>query len=106
MKPFITLVTVAALMLGGVVYANNGVDLNQSPEVTATQQGTIHQPKEQSRKPLNYVNQPPVIPHSRGGLPGDEEREPLPAVSRHPELSGPPARRASVRRTLPTATAW
>ncbi|KGT90223.1 nitrate reductase cytochrome c-type subunit [Enterobacter cancerogenus] len=67
MKPLFTLITVAALTLGGVVYAGHDVDLTQSPEVTATQQGTIHQPKEQSRKPLNYVNQPPVIPHSVDG---------------------------------------
>ena len=62
MKLSHTLITLAALLVGGAVWAEKGVDLNQSPEVTATQQGTIHQPKEQSRKPLNYVNQPPVMP--------------------------------------------
>ncbi len=43
------------------------VDLSQSPEVSGTQEGAIRMPKEQERMPLNYVNQPPMIPHSVEG---------------------------------------
>ncbi|STE85039.1 citrate reductase cytochrome c-type subunit [Escherichia coli] len=32
-----------------------------------TQEGAIRMPKEQERMPLNYVNQPPMIPHSVEG---------------------------------------
>ncbi|MBA7789404.1 nitrate reductase cytochrome c-type subunit [Citrobacter freundii] len=57
----------ALLVSGGQVWAANGVDLSQSPEVSGTQEGAIRMPKEQVRMPLNYVNQPPMVPHSVEG---------------------------------------
>ncbi|KFC06873.1 nitrate reductase cytochrome c550-type subunit [Trabulsiella guamensis ATCC 49490] len=56
-----------ALVVSGMVWAANGVDFSQSPEVSGTQEGAIHMPKEQERMALNYVNQPPMIPHSVDG---------------------------------------
>ena len=56
-----------ALLVSGAVWAANGVDLSQSPEVSGTQEGAIRMPKEQVRMPLNYVNQPPMVPHSVEG---------------------------------------
>ncbi|GKX51216.1 nitrate reductase cytochrome c-type subunit [Budvicia aquatica] len=57
-----------ALVSGGVaVAAGNGVDFSQSPEVSGTTEGQIIMPKEQSRMALDYVNQPPMIPHSVEG---------------------------------------
>lgn len=56
-----------ALVVSGAVWAANGVDFSQSPEVSGTQEGAIRMPKEQDRMPLNYVNQPPMIPHSVEG---------------------------------------
>ena len=56
-----------ALVVSGAVWAANGVDFSQSPEVSGTQEGAIRMPKEQERMPLNYVNQPPMIPHSVEG---------------------------------------
>lgn len=67
MKILITLFTLAILTLGGAVWANESVDLSSSPEVSAAQHGAIFQPKQQGRMPLNYVNQPPMIPHSVDG---------------------------------------
>ncbi|XNM81149.1 nitrate reductase cytochrome c-type subunit [Escherichia coli] len=55
-----------ALVVSGAVWAANGVDFSQSPEVSE-QEGAIRMPKEQERMPLNYVNQPPMIPHSVEG---------------------------------------
>lgn len=56
-----------APVVSGAVWAANGVDFSQSPEVSGTQEGAIRMPKEQDRMPLNYVNQPPMIPHSVEG---------------------------------------
>ncbi|EGT3572091.1 nitrate reductase cytochrome c-type subunit [Citrobacter amalonaticus] len=56
-----------ALVVSGAVWAANGVDLSQSPEVSGTQEGAIRMQKEQERMPLNYVNQPPMVPHSVDG---------------------------------------
>ncbi|SFD04927.1 nitrate reductase cytochrome c-type subunit [Pragia fontium] len=57
-----------ALVSGSVAFAaNNGVDLSQSPEVSGTPEGSVIMPKEQSRIALDYVNQPPMIPHSVEG---------------------------------------
>ncbi|ECS5320036.1 nitrate reductase, partial [Salmonella enterica subsp. enterica serovar Hadar] len=42
-----------ALVVSGAVWAANGVDLSQSPEVSGTQEGAIRMPKEQERMPLN-----------------------------------------------------
>lgn len=67
MKPVTTLIMLAALSLGTTVWATVGVDLSASPEVNADQRTAIFQPKQQSRMPLNYVNQPPLIPHSIEG---------------------------------------
>lgn len=67
MKTIITFITLAALILGGAVWANESADLSSSPEVNAGHRGAIFQPKQQGRMPLNYVNQPPVIPHSVEG---------------------------------------
>lgn len=61
------LIGIAALLAATMAWANNGVDFSRSPEVSGTRQGQIYQPKQQSRMPLNYVNQPPVIPHSVDG---------------------------------------
>ena len=56
-----------ALLVSGALWAANGVDLTQSPEVSGTPEGSIHMPKQQGRMALNYVNQPPMIPHSVDG---------------------------------------
>lgn len=56
-----------AFVVSSLVWAANGVDLTQSPEVSGTSEGSIHIPKEQERMALNYVNQPPMIPHSVDG---------------------------------------
>ena len=55
------------LLVSGVLWAANGVDLTQSPEVSGTPEGSIHMPKQQGRMALNYVNQPPMIPPSVDG---------------------------------------
>lgn len=55
------------LLVSGALWATNGVDLSQSPEVSGTKLGTVHMPKQQGRMALNYVNQPPMIPHSVEG---------------------------------------
>jgi cytochrome c-type protein NapB len=60
-------VTAFALLVSGALWAANGVDLTQSPEVSGTPEGSIHMPKQQGRMALNYVNQPPMIPHSVDG---------------------------------------
>lgn len=41
-----------ALVVSGAVWAANGVDFSQSPEVSGTQEGAIRMPKEQDRMPL------------------------------------------------------
>lgn len=57
-----------ALVSGSVAFAaDNGVDLTESPEVSGTILGTPTMPKEQPRIALDYVNQPPMIPHSVDG---------------------------------------
>jgi len=55
------------LLVSGALWAANGVDLTQSPEVSGTKEGSVHMPKQQDRMALNYVNQPPMIPHSVDG---------------------------------------
>lgn len=55
------------LVVSGALWAANGVDLNQSPEVSGTPEGAVRMPKQQERMALNYVNQPPMIPHSVDG---------------------------------------
>lgn len=69
LKKRVTLWTMlGVLVFGGVAFAaNNGVDLTQSPEVSGTAEGQITTPKEQPRIALDYVNQPPMIPHSVDG---------------------------------------
>ncbi|MFI8418575.1 nitrate reductase cytochrome c-type subunit [Serratia sp. NPDC078593] len=56
-----------SLAIAGVAFAASEVDLSQSPEVSATAEGHIKMPKQQERMALNYVNQPPMIPHSIDG---------------------------------------
>ncbi|MBK4715509.1 MULTISPECIES: nitrate reductase cytochrome c-type subunit [Tenebrionibacter/Tenebrionicola group] len=58
----------AALMLimSGAALAVDAVDLSQSPEVSGVQEAA-RMPKQQERMALNYVNQPPMIPHSVDG---------------------------------------
>ena len=80
-----------ALVVSGAVWAANGVDFSQSPEVSGTPEGAIRMPKEQDRMPLNYVNQPPI---------------PIAACSATVSKAiAPLARRVSVLLTLWTATA-
>lgn len=56
-----------SLVIAGYAFAASDVDLQQSPEVSATVEGQINMPKQQERMALNYVNQPPMIPHSIDG---------------------------------------
>lgn len=58
---------VLALTVSSVAWGAGDVDFNQSPEVSVTPKETIRMPKEQPLLPLNYVNQPPMIPHSVDG---------------------------------------
>ncbi len=58
---------VLVLVFVGVARATDGVDFSQSPEVSATPLGQVHAVKQQPRMALNYVNQPPMIPHSVDG---------------------------------------
>ncbi|WP_437890113.1 nitrate reductase cytochrome c-type subunit [Phytobacter sp. V91] len=58
---------VLILAVSTVSWGAGGMDLSQSPEVSVTAKETIRTPKEQSLLPLNYVNQPPMIPHSVDG---------------------------------------
>jgi cytochrome c-type protein NapB len=58
---------VLSLSVAGAVYAASDVDLSQSPEVSGTAEGQIKMPKQQERMALNYVNQPPMIPHNVDG---------------------------------------
>lgn len=55
------------LLLSGAAWAAGGMDFSQSPEVSGTREGAVHMPKQQERMALNYVNQPPMIPHSVDG---------------------------------------
>lgn len=66
-KMFFQWVAAFTLLVSGALWAANGVDLTQSPEVSGTPEGSIHMPKQQGRMALNYVNQPPMIPHSVDG---------------------------------------
>ncbi|MCA1922549.1 nitrate reductase cytochrome c-type subunit [Buttiauxella noackiae] len=66
-KMFLQWLAVFTLLVSGALWAANGVDLTQSPEVSGTPEGSIHMPKQQGRMALNYVNQPPMIPHSVDG---------------------------------------
>lgn len=55
------------LVVSGALWAATGVDLKQSPEVSGTPEGAVLMPKQQQRMALNYVNQPPMVPHSVDG---------------------------------------
>lgn len=44
--------------------ATDGVDLSKSPEVSGTVGAQTSIPKQQPRMVLDYVNQPPMVPHS------------------------------------------
>lgn len=55
------------LLVSGALWAANCVDLTPSPEVSGTPEGSVKMPKQQGRMALNYVNQPPMIPHSVDG---------------------------------------
>ena len=55
------------LLVSGALWAANSVDLTPSPEVSGTPEGSVKMPKQQGRMALNYVNQPPLIPHSVDG---------------------------------------
>lgn len=55
------------LVVSGALWAVEAVDLSQSPEVSGTPEGSVRMPKQQDRMALNYVNQPPMIPHSVDG---------------------------------------
>ena len=93
-----------ALVVSGAVWAANGVDFSQSPEVSGTQEGAIRMPKEQDRMPLNYVNQPPMIPHSVEGYQVTTNTNRC-LQCHGVEVIAPLARRALVLLTLWTATA-
>lgn len=47
--------------------AHPEVNFSASPEVSGTADGGQRIPKQQARMALNYVNQPPLIPHSVEG---------------------------------------
>ncbi len=103
MKALCQWMATLALVVSGAVWAANGVDLSQSPEVSGTQEGAIRMPKEQERMPLNYVNQPPMIPHSVEGY------QVTTNTNRCLQCHGvesyrTTARRVSARRTLWTVT--
>ncbi|RPH21032.1 nitrate reductase cytochrome c-type subunit [Buttiauxella warmboldiae] len=55
------------LLVSGALWAANSVDLTSSPEVSGTPEGSVKMPKQQGRMALNYVNQPPMVPHSVDG---------------------------------------
>lgn len=65
--PFFLWAVLLLLPFIGQAYAADGVDLSQSPEISATAEGNIKMPKQQEKMALNYVNQPPMIPHSVDG---------------------------------------
>lgn len=65
LRALLGLVAVVASLMANVSMAN--VDLTQSPEVSGTAEGQVRMPKQQERMALNYVNQPPLIPHSIDG---------------------------------------
>ena len=64
---FFPWMTALMLLVSGAAWAANSVDFTQSPEVSGTQEGSIRMPKQQEKMALNYVNQPPMIPHSVEG---------------------------------------
>ncbi|CNH03679.1 nitrate reductase cytochrome c-type subunit [Yersinia pekkanenii] len=69
-RRFLSVISLLALLvLAGVASAASNVDmdLSQSPEASATAEGKVKMPKQQQRMALNYVNQPPLIPHSVDG---------------------------------------
>lgn len=55
------------LVVSGALWAADGVDFSQSPEVSGVPEGSVRILKQQDRMALNYVNQPPMIPHSVKG---------------------------------------
>jgi cytochrome c-type protein NapB len=66
-KTLLQWVAAFTLLVSGALWAANGVDLTPSPEVSGTPEGSVKMPKQQGRMALNYVNQPPMIPHSVDG---------------------------------------
>lgn len=56
-----------SLLVASTAFAASEVDLQLSPEVSATAKGHVKMPKQQERMALNYVNQPPMVPHSVDG---------------------------------------
>jgi len=71
LKKYFPLWVLCGALMGGFATANDqvgeGVDLSQSPEVEGTKGGQVVFPKEQPRMVLEYVNQPPMVPHSVDG---------------------------------------
>ncbi|MHA7845886.1 nitrate reductase cytochrome c-type subunit [Serratia sp. D1N4] len=66
-KPLSLCGALLSLVVASFAFAASDVDLQQSPEVSATVEGQIKMPKQQERMALNYVNQPPMISHSIDG---------------------------------------
>lgn len=71
LKKYFPLWVLLGALMGGSATADNqtgeGVDLSQSPEVAGTKGAQVVFPKEQPRMVLDYVNQPPMVPHSTDG---------------------------------------
>lgn len=63
-KHFPLWILFTALVGGAAIAADNGVDLSQSPEVSGTKGANIAIPRQQQKIVLEYVNQPPMVPHS------------------------------------------
>ena len=63
----ISLLVVLVIAGAATAASNVEMDLTQSPEVSGTAEGKVKMPKQQQRMALNYVNQPPLIPHSVDG---------------------------------------
>ncbi|HKM98847.1 MAG TPA: nitrate reductase cytochrome c-type subunit [Buttiauxella sp.] len=66
-KTFFQWIAAFTLLVSGALWATSGADLTPSPEVSGTAEGSVRMPKQQERMALNYVNQPPLIPHSVDG---------------------------------------
>lgn len=67
---YIWTVLLASLTLGGMAMADvidDGVDLSLSPEVSASSGTSLVVAKQQAKIALDYVNQPPMIPHNVTG---------------------------------------
>lgn len=66
-KPLSLWGALLSAVVASAAFAASDVDLQQSPEVSGTADRKINMPKQQEKMPLNYVNQPPMIPHSVDG---------------------------------------